>query len=144
MEFVRVSKAASRLSRGNRLNNKRFLKTRLPQAMVILNQDQSVKCRKFMRANFRAKLNCVFCAPHVCKNWTRRRHKPTTACLLPAQLHSWGPVCSSVGRRKETGPWERGIVAILNTFTWKPYWFPVSFGKYIINRYEQGNLYQLS
>ena len=44
MEFVRISKAASRLARGNRLNNKYFLKTR-------------VKCRKFMRANFRAKLN---------------------------------------------------------------------------------------
>lgn len=47
MEFVRISKAASRLARGNRLNNKYFLKTR-------------VKCRKFMRANFRAKLNCFF------------------------------------------------------------------------------------
>jgi len=62
VEFVRISKAASRLARGNRLNNKCFLKTRLPQAKVIFNQNQSVKCRKFMSANFRAKLNCVFCA----------------------------------------------------------------------------------
>ena len=51
MEFVRISKAASRLARGNRLNNKYFLKTR-------------VKCRKFMRANFRAKT--VFFSVLVC------------------------------------------------------------------------------
>jgi len=44
VEFVRISKAASRLARGNRLNNKYFLKTRLPQAKVIFNQNQGVKC----------------------------------------------------------------------------------------------------